>query len=209
MTKFILTHPGKSWNTIVTHFLHLRKIKDFLKKRIDILLYRVFYRKLMDRYKDDEVKIALLVSLKLHSPTIIACYWMVPGVFLILSYLGTQGCGLPTTRPYMEASGMCLQLELIPRNSAPWFLKLWDDQASITHHSETSSPYIRTIMISHLPMYNAQIALQHQAVKLQDLHPKGIEKKKLMKSLSKLHVLLYSIPILWKFTHYYPDQISQ
>ena len=156
-----------------------------LKKQFDTLLWRIAYKKLMERYRDDEVKIFLLDWLRIHSLVIFVCYWMVPGIFLLLCYLGTYGCGISPIRPYMEACGVCLRFESRSQSSSPWYLELWDNQASITEYSETPSLYIRTIMLSHLPMYDAQIALQYQSVKLQGSFLSEMEDEKLVNSIGK------------------------
>ena len=61
--KFVWSLPGKIWHAIAP-----RKIADFSRKkkesvgiRLDKLLYRMIYRKLMERYKDDEVRLRLAV----------------------------------------------------------------------------------------------------------------------------------------------------
>ena len=65
------------------------------------------------------------------------CIGSFPGVFLFLSYLSAGGCGHNTTRPYMEACGVCLQLESNSRNNITWYLKLWDLSSS-TYQSALS-----------------------------------------------------------------------
>ena len=190
LAKLVWTLPGKIWNTIVPRKIakFFGEKKKFIRRQLDILLYRIFYRKLMDRYKDDEVRFALVCWVRRHLPLTIVCIWWGPGVLLFLHYLSAGGCAFNTTRPYIETCGMCLPAL---QHNTTWFLKLWDDQASITDHSETPSYYIRTIMISHLPMYNAQLALQDQAVKLGVTLPDGIKDEKVMNSLSKSYVLTY------------------
>ena len=187
---FVWSLPAKIWYAIVP-----KKIADSVR----LLLHRMFFRKLTERYKDDEVRLALVLLVKRYFPVTIMCIWWGPKVLLFLHYLSAGACGFNLTRPYMETCGMCLPNL---QNNTTWFLELWDDQANITDHSQTPSDYIRTIMISHLPMYNVQLVLQDQAVKLQLTLPDGIKDEKVMKSLSKSYVLPYQsseslLPTFW------------
>ena len=164
----------------------IRKMEKSNRKKLQTLLYGIFYRKLRDRYKDGLVKLAFVCWLQRHMPVTVVCIWAIPGVLLFLHYLGARGCGFNTTRPYMETCGLCFPNS--QDSNTLRLLKLWDDQPSITDHSETHSYYIQTIILSHLSMHNAQLTLQEQAIKLRDALPDG-EEDKVMDTLSKLYVL--------------------
>ena len=122
-----------------------------------------------------------------HLPVAVMCIWALPGVLLFLHYLSARGCGFNTTRPYMETCGLCLSNS--QNNNTIRLLKFWEDQPSITDHSETHSYYIQTIILSHLSMEDAQLTLQDQAIKLRVALPDGLEEDKVMDTLSKLYVL--------------------
>ena len=85
---------------------------------------------------------------------------MPPHHRVLQAVLAMAALSLTTTAPHVSetpslvaapapapapAVGMCLPNA---QHNTTRFLKLWDDQASITDHLETPSFYIRTIMIS-------------------------------------------------------------
>ena len=78
----------------------------------------------MERNRDDEGQLHLLDPLRIHSFVNFVCNCMIPGVFLILCYLGTYDCGFSSTRPYMKAYGVCLRLKISSQSNSPWYLDL-------------------------------------------------------------------------------------
>ena len=169
----------------------LVRMAKFFWIKLLVKLEEWFFEPLDDKYEDNPVGLAYIDFVRRKWPVLgvcILCIWEAPIALLLLKSLSAQGCGLTCARPFMEGCGMCLPSS---QNNTAGLLKLWDEQGSITNHSETPSSYIRTIMTSHLMMHNAELTLQDQAGKLRDAFPNDNERQKVMLSLSKSYVLTY------------------
>ena len=117
-----------------------------------------------------------------------------PWICLAVWYVAVvHGCAFYATRAYLE--GFCLTPYSSLTAGKPWYLDLWD--ASDAHSSNTLSQYTETIMISHLAIDDARIALQQQAYRLKDMAPGTMITDDLVISLSMSHALTVSTKILY------------
>ena len=149
----------------------------------------------MEQYRSDEQKLALINWFQVHSALILTCIGILPVFLMSLCYFASLGCGYSKTRPYMGQWGMCSSIKDFGSVS-PWYLDLWNTQASNTR-PEPPSPYIRAILVSPLLLEDAQVALPHYTREMQRLSPRLIEEIELTISLSKSRVFECSVRSLW------------
>ena len=135
-----------------------------------------------------------------YSSLILLSYYGVPWSGLAVWRIAmVTGCGSYAVRPYLEA--ICMQPYSYPGNTKPWYLDLWDSQASHMNPRNTLAPSLEAIMISHLTMYDTEMALLQQEMKLKVMPSKIMAADELLNSLRKLHVIPRPMPHLSKLTH--------
>ena len=123
-----------------------------------------------------------------YSSLFLLAYYGVPWSGLAVWRIAmVNGCESYAVRPYLEAT--CLQPYSYPGNATPWYLDLWETQASNPIHLDNLPPLIEAIMVSHLTMYDAEMALVHQDMKLKDIPSNVMAADELLSILRKSHIL--------------------
>lgn len=110
--------------------------------------------------------------------------WVIPWTFLLVWYaIVINGCTLHTTREFLD--GICTGPYLSPENKIPWYLDLWNTPEALTNHTDIRPPpYIESIMIGHIQVCDAEIALRQQVSKMEENRP-GIVTDEMLSSLRK------------------------
>lgn len=108
--------------------------------------------------------------------------------------VAVKSCGYYTTRGYL--SSMCLKLELTtPTNGSAWYVNLWKWQGNRTQAQETRlAPHVEGIMIGHLVVQNAGMALRKQTLKLERVQP-GFASRELLDNLRELILFGSRVPL--------------
>ena len=160
------------------------------KKLVDLILYPMVYKRLAERYEDDQAELALVIFLQTYSAAFLSCCGLLPIFLMGLCYLSSCGCGYLSTRPYMERMGLCSSIKDF-RSIPPRHIGLWDAQAS-NARPEPPSAYMRDILLADSLFKDAKVHLSYYTEEIQNLSPSLIEQEELILSLGKSHVFEYS-----------------
>ena len=143
--------------------------------------FYIFYQKPMRAHHNGRLKFTHLARFYKYLSILFEMYYVIPWIGIAACAGIVMSCESYAMRPYLEP--ICVRPSSNPGTQTPWYLDSWE--ARPVNQSNSLSPALKIILISHLTVWDAQLALIQDVSKLNDMPPNIMAVDELSASLCK------------------------